>query len=300
MSIGLASGCSRSDAEAHVAAKNIGDLQVWRSNAGNRFNAAAWKEFDLALQEIRWRASSEGKSGAAVNAALCAQIDGHTFDEVLRLGYEARLARLEAMRAEMQRMVDGNALLVPKAGDADAAASLERMRQRQQARLQTVLTDMAETRTRLVALGGTPAAAENEAPKEPAQAAPTTLSRQAALDEINQMIETRRTRAKIAYGDWPVRVDASGLLIKGADQDVFSAKQAAAAANGHTVIPVRIKDRWFIFDQAVDVPSFSSAVTANLTEADRKEITRRWANLEAEIWARDQARYVEPPTKASK
>ena len=287
-------GCGQGDqGEPRITAKNIGHLQIWRSNVSSRYNAETWRELDAALQELRWRelARDPKDRHGTVDAALCEQIDGRTVPEVVRLGYEAKLARLEPLRAELQRMIDANALMVPKPGDATVADSLAQIRSKQQDRMQAMMVEIDATKRRLAELS--PNMPEEAAASAGSAAGAAPLPREQALAEINSMIAARRGTAEIRYGAWPIRVDPAGLLLKGEDKDKLVELQAQALQNGHSIIPVQLKGRWWFYDAKIDQPEFSAAVMANLTASDRREIARRWANSEAEIWARREARDVD-------
>lgn len=268
-------------------------FRAWRSEAASEHLPDAWREFDTIIQDLRLQAMTHGVSGQeAIDEAVCHQIDGHTFNEVLEAGYANKLEDLEKQRDEMKAMVDANALLVARPGDDDSASELDRRRVEQQKRLGLLLAEIDRTKRRLAELRGTTMEAK------PATATtPTALSRDDALREIYSMFEQRLGTATLRDGEWPVQVDRSGRQLVGDDLAEFLTKKQAALENHNVVIPVRVRDGWWIFSAQVERPTFSSAVTANLTPEDLHRIAERWENSEAINWARKQA-LDEPPEEA--
>jgi hypothetical protein len=110
------------------------------------------------------------------------------------------------------------------------------------------------------------------------------------LREIKGLIDRRRTAAQTQFGNWPVEFDLQGTMLPIADRPDFQRRGAAAATNGHAVVAIELKDRWWIYDDTVAVPAFAHAVTVNLTPDDLIQIKRQWALLAAEVWARTEDR----------
>ena len=134
--------------------------------ASDRVTIDEWREFDALLQEIRLRVTAERQASGseAVEAAMRARIDGETFRDVLVMGYEARLKRLEPERGEVRYALDVNIQRAAIERDAGAKRDLQRMRERQEKRLQEIDAEIGAAKKRLAELK--PAAAgDTSAPK---------------------------------------------------------------------------------------------------------------------------------------
>jgi hypothetical protein len=281
------SGCSERDPKvAPITASDASALGRWRIKASGDFTREEWREFEAALQEIRFGIMAEraATGSSAIEAALHRRIDGKTFREVLILANESKLARLGPLRDEMLRAREGNALLVTKPGDGSSARYLAELRDRQETRLKATLAEIDAARKRLAELGV-------ERPKDLAadELQDVELSRDAAWAEIGQLMDDHRGMALSRYGDHPARVDRDGVRLTGAERDEFLARREVAAAQGRVVLPVWLKDRWWMYEGLAQAPTFSRAVMAHLTAADRRAIEEQWTALEAEIWARRSA-----------
>jgi hypothetical protein len=115
------------------------------------------------------------------------------------------------------------------------------------------------------------------------------LRREQVRQHVKGLIREQLQRAKFNYGNWPARIDYDGAQLKGAEREEFLQRGAAAETNGHAVIAVQVRGRWFIYDERAQPPGLSPTVNSLLTEADRTEINRLWWSMEAEIWARREA-----------
>jgi hypothetical protein len=267
-----------------IDGRTPGTISAWRSRVAPHFSREQWADFDAALQELRLQASTQGASGSeAQTEAVGRAIGGHTFNEVLRLGAEAKLARLEGIATELKRMVDANSVLIARPGSEEAAEVLDHRLRDQRDRLRAMIAEIDATRRQVVELGGTlppaPALADSSA---------APMSREDALREIHDLIFARRQAATTKYGTYPLRLVYSPKDVPDEERADFEARRAAATANGHSVIAVRVKDRWYIYDAAVEYPRFSPNVTASLTDEDQTRVKQQWAQVEAEIWARRQ------------
>lgn len=289
--VGALAGCGGQSAPTKIDAQTMSAYRVWRSRAVSEVSSDAWSEFNAAIQDIRLRAMTHGVSGEdAIDDAMCQQINGHTIDEVLIADYTTKVDELQQTAKQMKEMVDANALLVAKPGDDAAAEELDRRRSEQLARLNRVLDDVDKFQRRLAQLKGIVVTDETAARPTVAAAG---LSREAALTEIHGMIDQRLDVAAMRYGAWPVKVDRTGKLLEGDAKTEFEAKHEAAFRNHHVVIPVRVRDEWWIYDAPVTQPTFSPSVTAHLTADDLQSVEQRWENSEAILWAREKA-FVEP------
>lgn len=285
----ILAGCERVEPHAvRIVAPDAPGLARWRRSVATRYSGAEWREFDGALQQIRAQVSATAKTRhpEAIEAATYAMIDGRTWREVQLLGAEAEVARLSALRAELKSNIDGNALLVTHGRDGDSARTLQEFRARQEERLRELDAQIATAQKRRAAFGG----AEPDA-GAPSAAMTTArpLSRADARLEIDTIMASRRERAQVRFGASRVKFDHEGSALTGEVRDEFLAARTAAAQTGDAVVAVRVKNKWWIFTGSAKPPQFSAAVTANLTPADRATIERDWIELEAEVWAREQA-----------
>lgn len=290
--------CGRTEPLATpVSATSMSGLGRWRIKQANRFTLEEWREFDAALQEIRLRvmADREASGSEAVEEAMCARINGRSVREVLVLGYEGRFARLQPVRDELKRSLEGNALLVTKPGDRASASYLDTLRGRQEEQLRKTEAEIAVAVQRLEALGARAPVKEAASASTSAMAnagvkdASAGLPRDEAREQIKQMLSEQRQLFLLKYGPWPVKIDRTGAALTGADRAAFEAARAAAPNKGHVVIAVHLRERWWIYDGPAESPTFSKTVTANLTVADRREIEELWSTLKAETWARRTA-----------
>jgi hypothetical protein len=285
-----------------LAACTRGDPHAWRIEAGtpeafarwqlmavDGFRGEEWSEFQSALQEIRLDVMADGAATGRepIEDAMRTRINGLTWRETVVLANQARVRRLMTVRNELKQAVDGNALIVTKRGDAASSGYLDTLTGRQEEQLRRIDADIKAAREKLAALGAAravngPAAGDGEVTAH-------ALGRDEAMAQIAAMIQARRTTARLNYGEWPVKIDREGAALTGSDREEFMKSRAAAESNGHTVVAVYVRDRWWIYDAPPDVPRFSAAVMVNLTAADRREIETNWTNVQAEAWARAQA-----------
>ena len=291
-------GCTRVDPQhALIAAEDGPAFAAWQRKVVSEFPAALRQEFADAVQEIRFHLGAQpGVTGRdAVEAALCQRIDGHTVTEVLLLGDGFKLSRLEADRVQLQRVTNANAHLVTKPDDRAAANQLEQLRAQQQKRLDGIDADIRQAKARIAANGGAvPAASPELATSAPME----RISRDEALRQIAAMLHDRRNPSILKRGGWPVKIDREGQQLDAALRTDFLARKAAAEFKGRIVIPIRIKEHWLLFEGPNQAPQLPKFVLASVTEADRRKFEEDWVNLEAEVWARDEAADFEIPKPA--
>jgi hypothetical protein len=290
----MMAGCSRGDPHLQpIDAHSDSAFAMWRMNAADHFTTDEWREFDAALQELRLEimGGRDASGREAIEELLRARVNGHSYRDILVRAYRAKLQRLRPTRQALKSAVDGNALLVTKPGDTDSAKHLEELGARQQERLAKLDAEIDATEQRLIALGALSAAelAEQNATRS-REVAPAALSREEALAQIKSMMEEHRAVMLMKFAPWPVKIDHDGATLAGAARDEFREHRAAAATNGHVVIAVRLRSRWWIYDAPPEMPTFSRAAMTNLTEDDRREIMTKWLDLQAELWARQQAK----------
>jgi hypothetical protein len=181
-------GCSRRAAplDRTVSAPTGWGYLEWRSDAFGDFPADLRQDFDAAMQELRFKAMRDGAAGTdAIDASVAKEANGKTVREVLQLGLGAKLHRLEQQRALIDAMMDQNAQLITRPGDADSASFLETKRQDQVARRDAIATEIAALRARFNAWGLTP---PPPPPPLPAGAGDALhAAKQPALDVPDQM-----------------------------------------------------------------------------------------------------------------
>jgi hypothetical protein len=141
----------------------------WRTMASDGIRVEEWREFDSLLQELRMRVTAEKRASGseAVEAAMRAGIDGRTFQEVLLLGYEARLRRVIPERGEVELAMSENIRRARREKSATTAGDIERMRERQDKRLRELDAEIAQARKRTSELRAALGLAEPAAPDVP-------------------------------------------------------------------------------------------------------------------------------------
>lgn len=282
-------GCARiDDRHARVAAEDVSSFAAWQRHVAADFPPDLQQEFQEALQEIRYliTAAQEATGHDGIETALCKHVNARTVNEVLLAGEEAKLQRLNAERDTLQRAVNANAQLITRPDDLVAAHELERIRTKQQQRLDTLGREIQNVKSRMTANGGSvpgpPADAKTSEPLE-------RLSREEGLRRIAVMIQERRDIGTLKYGSWPVKIDREGSELSETERRAFLERKAAAASEGRVVIPIKIKGHWLYFAGANQAPVLPKFVVANLTADDRRKFEEDWNDLEAELWARGPA-----------
>ncbi len=269
-----------------IDARNIGAYNGWRSAAALEFRKEPWPEFDAAIQELRVKAMAAGATGSAgVAEALCKQIDGRTFQEAMRAGYVAKMERTEIIRAELKRMVDANALIIPRAGDVASEYELNRRRDEQKRQLKSAIDEIAAIRTRIQELGGD----LDPLPPSAMDPEPTPLSRPEALAQLGTFMKGYTDAAIVAYGQWTIHLPIPEAALKSPAKEEFAAIKAAAQKAGRSAMAIEIADQLLFFDEAIPPLVLSSAITANLTDKDLEDVRTRWTRVRAEMWARKEA-----------
>jgi hypothetical protein len=157
----LAAGCAPADPLAVVVtADTAGAFATWRIGVGSDFTRDGWREFDDAVQEIKFEimAANLATGGEAVATVARGRIDGLAAREVLRLGYTAKIRRLGADRAGLAAAMEQNSRLTTRADDTASIARLAEVRRKQEARLLQFDADIAAATRRRTALGPAPSA----------------------------------------------------------------------------------------------------------------------------------------------
>jgi hypothetical protein len=148
-------GCQRADPRFEpVTAASPSAFSRWRSMASDRIKAPEWREFDAVLQEIRLRVTAEKQASGseAVEAAMRSRIDGLLFRDVLILGHEAKLQRIEPERSEVQLAMQVNIRRASFERGTESGADIERIRERQEKRLKDLDAQIAAAKARIAEL----------------------------------------------------------------------------------------------------------------------------------------------------
>jgi hypothetical protein len=148
-------GCQRTPKmDLRLTAETSRDFSSWQTQNRGEFTADEWAEFEAVQQDIKLRiiALKEASGTEAVNDALRAKIHGKTFREVMRLGYDDRLWRLNVERTEFQKMVEGNSTLRTNPGDTASANELKRKIDLQKSQLQRAEDAIKATEAKRAAL----------------------------------------------------------------------------------------------------------------------------------------------------
>ena len=125
---------------------------VWcRTDASGSLDREQWRDFDEAIQEIRFRMTIDhiASGGAAVDKATRDRINGRTVREVLAIGYTSMLDRLDIERAEAINVITTNARLVTRSGDTASADYLLKKRKAQSDVLEGILEKIRQAETKL-------------------------------------------------------------------------------------------------------------------------------------------------------
>jgi len=139
----MVTGCSRTPAiEQTVAASSDFNLMMWKADVAADFSRQEWKDFDAAVQEIKYGVmiAGEATGSARVWTATLAKMDGLTVRQVLQQGLGQKLARLTEERAKFFGYVTNNERLRVAPGDEASVDYLRMVRERQEERI-SLLTE---------------------------------------------------------------------------------------------------------------------------------------------------------------
>jgi hypothetical protein len=127
------------------------DFMWWRADASKNLDREQWREFDEAIQEIRFRMTIDHIASGrdAVDQAMRERINGRTVREVLIMGYRSRLDRLDTERAESMKVITTNARLVTRPGDTASADYLRKRRKAESEALNAILEKIRQAETML-------------------------------------------------------------------------------------------------------------------------------------------------------
>lgn len=159
-----ASGCSPGDPlDRVVAAESPAAFAMWKSRSTGRLPAQQSRDLDEAIQELKLAimAGREATGSAEIEAAMRAKIDRHTIREVLRLGFESKVRRLELERKGLLIATEQNSRLITRPGDTKSSVHLEQFREKQAARLAAADSELRSAREKLEALAKPAGAPKN-------------------------------------------------------------------------------------------------------------------------------------------
>lgn len=145
------------------------DLTFRRSRLIHTLTPEQVRDLDQAIIELKYdiMAFAEAKGSDAITSAMLEKIHRLKIREIIGLGFSAKLRRLEVDRAKFQEILDHNTRLRTRPGDYESADFLKTVNSEQARRLEKVIEDIEQIRSKLAALQGLPAHSE---PKDPAPA----------------------------------------------------------------------------------------------------------------------------------
>lgn len=156
-------GCQRDPLERKVAAGTATSFSVWRASIDSDGSIETRRLVAEALLEIRLKISGDRELQRLTDAkpavpplpvddAVRARVDGRILREVVQLGYELRVARLESELAGLVEAMRKNANLITRPGDVESRQHLDGLRERQQARVDQYRADLAAAQRELAPL----------------------------------------------------------------------------------------------------------------------------------------------------
>jgi hypothetical protein len=155
---GLAlAGCAPTDPlDQKVSADSTVRLSMWRSRIDADLTPEQRKDLDSAFWEIAHKPGSDGKTLAPDDAedAMREAVSGRTVRDVLREGYEAKLARLKPESDDLYDFIRYNSSL--QAANRASAEYLATIQNTQVPRLKATDEDIENTQRKLDALLGRP------------------------------------------------------------------------------------------------------------------------------------------------
>lgn len=171
--LALCAGCGPSDPmDTIVDAKDDFAFSMWRSQALRSLLPEQMADFDESIREIKFHVMAEGSASGsdAITAATLDQVNHRTVRNVIEIGMGWELARLRGERGVLSVAVDGNARTPTRPGDTRSKRYLSELMDRQVARLNDTIRDIARIEGRMREDGLSP---EPEA--QGIQAQPTSL-----------------------------------------------------------------------------------------------------------------------------
>jgi hypothetical protein len=159
----LAACAARDPLERVISAPTTGRLAAWRSHAASDYNVDTLRRMEEALREIRLNVAGERElkrqlgekveSGAdSLDEAVRQRVDGRRLREVLQLGYEMRVRRLQEELAGLEDAMAKNSQLVTRPGDLESKHHLEGLQERQRVRVEKYREELETARKELAPL----------------------------------------------------------------------------------------------------------------------------------------------------
>ena len=154
--IALAGCTPRAALDQKVSADSAIRFSMWRTRIDDELTLEQRKDLDAAFWEISHKLNSEGKPQEPddAEATMRDEVSGKTVREVLRSGYEIKLARLKSESDSLDDFIRYNAALQPVNGAS--AEYLATIHDSQVPRLRAMDQDIEDTQRRLDALLGRP------------------------------------------------------------------------------------------------------------------------------------------------
>lgn len=152
--LGLAACQPADPLEREVSASTPVALAMWQSRLSSGGTTDLRREFEAACLEIRLKvmADKEASGSEPVDRAMREKIHGRPLREVLQLGWESRLWRLQPEYAELERVIAVNAGLETRPGDTASARHLRETHAAHVARLERLRGEIAAAERALAPL----------------------------------------------------------------------------------------------------------------------------------------------------
>lgn len=154
-------GCAPADPLDHVVSTStLSRFAAWRSHLASDSGPELRVSVEEALHELRLSLAGERELQRQLEQPIPAKaetyeeqlrrrVDGRPLREVLQLGCELRLRRLQEELAGLEDAMAKNAKLVTRPGDLESQHHLDGLRERQQARVDKYREEIAATQKRL-------------------------------------------------------------------------------------------------------------------------------------------------------
>jgi hypothetical protein len=126
----MAGACRKPPYDTPVKAESVGQLNVSIGFLARQLGTAETREIHACLDEIRLSLMQlEGAGGpAAINRALCQNINGLPLKSIVELGYELRIERIEQEKAALVEDLAYKEKLRTQPGDTDSATTLANLK----------------------------------------------------------------------------------------------------------------------------------------------------------------------------
>jgi len=159
----LAACAARDPLERVISVPTTGRLAAWRSHAASDYNVDTLRRIEEALQEIRLGVAGERElkrqlgekveGGVGfLDESVRQRVDGRRLREVLQLGYELRVRRLQEELVGLEDAMKKNSQLVTRPGDLESKHHLEGLQDRQRVRVEKYRADLTAAEKELSSL----------------------------------------------------------------------------------------------------------------------------------------------------